>query len=54
MSAEKILADWKKKHFKAVYWLEGGEEYYIDMLLRGTSCSAGIRSCLQPYDLLWP
>jgi DNA polymerase-3 subunit delta len=30
MSVEKIIADWKKKVFKPVYWLEGEEEYYID------------------------
>ncbi len=33
MSVEKILADWKKKAFKPVYWLEGEEEYYIDKLV---------------------
>lgn len=33
MSAEKILAGWKKKSFKPVYWLGGDEEYYIDMLM---------------------
>jgi DNA polymerase-3 subunit delta len=32
MSAEKILTDWKKKNFKAVYWLEGEESYFIDMV----------------------
>ncbi len=30
MSVEKIIADWKKKSFKPVYWLEGEEEYFID------------------------
>ena len=30
MSVEKIIADWKKKNFKPVYWLEGEEEYFID------------------------
>ncbi|MBL7727837.1 MAG: DNA polymerase III subunit delta, partial [Dinghuibacter sp.] len=30
MSAEKIIADWKKKSFKPVYWLEGDENYFID------------------------
>lgn len=33
MSAEKILGSWKKKDFKPVYWLEGEEDYYIDMLM---------------------
>lgn len=33
MSAEKILAEWQKKDFKPVYWLEGEEPYYIDMLV---------------------
>ncbi|HNP21555.1 MAG TPA: DNA polymerase III subunit delta [Panacibacter sp.] len=32
MSAEKIIADWQKKIFKPVYWLEGDEPYYIDMV----------------------
>ena len=30
MSVEKIIADWKKKSFKPLYWLEGEEEYFID------------------------
>ena len=30
MSAEKIIAEWKKKVFKPVYWLEGEEEFFID------------------------
>jgi DNA polymerase III subunit delta len=30
MSVEKIIADWKKKTFKPVYWFEGEEEYFID------------------------
>jgi len=33
MSAEKIIADWKKKNFKSLYWLEGEEDYYIDMVM---------------------
>jgi DNA polymerase-3 subunit delta len=33
MSAEKIIADWKKNSFKPVYWLEGEEPYYIDMVM---------------------
>ena len=30
MSAENIIADWKNKRFKPVYWLEGEEPYFID------------------------
>lgn len=30
MSVEKIITDWKKGHFKPVYWLEGEEDYFID------------------------
>ena len=33
MSAEKIIADFKKKVFKPVYWLEGEESYYIDQIV---------------------
>ena len=33
MSAEKIINDWKKNNFKPFYWLEGEEEFYIDMLM---------------------
>ncbi|HQR92151.1 MAG TPA: DNA polymerase III subunit delta [Sediminibacterium sp.] len=33
MSAEKIIADWKKGNFKPVYWLEGEESYYIDQIV---------------------
>jgi DNA polymerase-3 subunit delta len=32
MSAEKIITDWKKKSFKPIYWLEGEEPYFIDMV----------------------
>ncbi len=32
MSVEKILASWKKNSFKPVYWLEGEEDYYIDIV----------------------
>jgi DNA polymerase-3 subunit delta len=34
MSVEKIIADWKKKSFKPVYWLEGEEEYFIDKVVQ--------------------
>ena len=33
MSAEKILSSWKQKKYKPVYWLQGEEEYYIDMIV---------------------
>ncbi|MEO6538520.1 MAG: DNA polymerase III subunit delta [Ferruginibacter sp.] len=33
MSAEKILADWKNKIYKPVYWLGGDEDYYIDRIM---------------------
>jgi DNA polymerase-3 subunit delta len=33
MSADKIVADWKKGLFKPVYWLEGEEPYYIDTVM---------------------
>ena len=30
---EKILQEWKSKKFKPIYWLEGDEPYFIDVLL---------------------
>ncbi len=33
MSAEKILTGWKQNKYKPIYWLQGEEEYYIDMLI---------------------
>jgi DNA polymerase III, delta subunit len=33
MSAEKIISEWKKNIFKPFYWLEGEEEFYIDMVV---------------------
>lgn len=33
MSANKIISSWDKKDFKPVYWFEGEEEFYIDMLM---------------------
>ena len=33
MSAEKIIADFKKKNVKPLYWLEGEEDYYIDLVM---------------------
>jgi len=33
MSAEKIISEWNKKNFKSIYWLDGEEDYYIDMVM---------------------
>jgi DNA polymerase III subunit delta len=33
MSVEKIITGWKKQQFKPVYWLEGEEDYYIDIVI---------------------
>jgi len=33
MAVEKVIQDWKKQLFKAIYWLEGDEEFYIDKLV---------------------
>ncbi len=33
MSAEKIISGWKKNEFKPLYWFDGEEDYYIDMLM---------------------
>jgi len=33
MTAEKIIADLKKKNFKPVYWLEGEEDFFIDEII---------------------
>jgi DNA polymerase III subunit delta len=33
MSAEKIIGEWQKNIFKNIYWLEGEEDYYIDMIV---------------------
>ena len=33
MSAEKIIADLKKKNFKPFYWLEGEEPFFIDEIM---------------------
>lgn len=33
MSLDKILANWKNKEYKPVYWLEGEEEYFIDRII---------------------
>lgn len=33
MSAEKIIAEWKKGVFKPIYWLEGEEPFFIDQVV---------------------
>jgi DNA polymerase-3 subunit delta len=33
MSAEKIISEWKNRRFKNIYWLEGEEDYYIDLVM---------------------
>lgn len=33
MSAEKIISEWKNQRFKNIYWLEGEEDYYIDLVM---------------------
>lgn len=33
MSVENILTKWKAKDYKAVYWLEGEEDFFIDELM---------------------
>lgn len=33
MSAEKIISAWKKNEFQPLYWFEGEEDFYIDMLM---------------------
>ncbi len=33
MSAEKIISDWKNNKYKNIYWIEGEEDYYIDLLM---------------------
>ena len=33
MNPDKIIYDLKKGHFKPVYWLEGEEEYFIDLII---------------------
>ncbi|RPD51125.1 DNA polymerase III subunit delta [Paracnuella aquatica] len=34
MTPDKIIGDLKKKNFKAVYWLEGEEEFFIDQVVQ--------------------
>lgn len=33
ISVDTILSDWKKNQFKPVYWLEGEEGFYVDLLI---------------------
>ena len=33
ISVDTILSDWNKNQFKPVYWLEGEEGFYIDLLI---------------------
>lgn len=33
MTDSKIIAAWKKKEFKPIYWLEGDEDYFIDEIM---------------------
>ncbi len=33
MSAEKIINEWKKGNYRPVYWLEGEEPFFIDMVM---------------------
>ncbi len=61
MSAEKILTDWKKGRFQPVYWLEGEEPYYIDILVNYaehailSEAEAGFNlSVFYGKDAAWP
>ncbi len=33
MAIEKIIADWNKKQFQPIYWLEGEEDFFIDKVV---------------------
>ena len=61
MSAKQILTDLKKRNFKAVYWLEGEEEYFIDQVMNyaensilGESEKAFNLSVFYGKDADWP
>lgn len=61
MSHEKIIADWEKKVFKPVYWLEGEEDYFIDKVMEYaekkilTESEAGFNlSVYYGKDANWP
>ena len=34
MLANTIISDWRKGTYKAIYWLEGEEEYFIDKVMK--------------------
>lgn len=34
MAIEKIIADWNKKQFQPIYWLEGDEDFFIDKVVQ--------------------
>ena len=61
MSAEKIINELKKQHFKPVYWLEGEEEYFIDQVINYaenkilTESEAGFNlTVFYGRDAAWP
>ncbi len=61
MSAEKIIADFKKKNFKPIYWLEGEEPYFIDEVVNYaehkilTEAEAGFNlTVFYGRDAAWP
>ena len=61
MSAEKIINELKKQHFKPVYWLEGEEEFFIDQVINYaenkilTESEAGFNlTVFYGRDAAWP
>lgn len=61
MAVDKIIAAWKKKEFKPVYWLEGEEDFYIDQLVNYaehqilTEAEAGFNlTVFYGKDASWP
>jgi|SRR5690242_873561 len=61
MTASSILANWKNKDFKPVYWLEGDEDYFIDELMEYaeknilSEAEAGFnRTVFYGKDANWP
>jgi DNA polymerase-3 subunit delta len=61
MTVDNVLAEWKKRVFKPVYWLEGEEEYFIDKavhyaehhILNENECSFNL-SIFYGRDASWP